>query len=306
MKEIKMDQKIILLVEDNPDDEFLTVRTLKKNNILNEVVVTRDGAEALDYLFGTGKFKDRDLNIMPLVILLDLKLPKIDGLEVLKRIRTDKRTKSIPVVVFISSNEERKLFANRKMGLTSFVRKPVDFTLFAEAVRQLDLRWIIMREEDVLYESKTETEEIFATTDDVSSTDITPTPEAENVFGLSKINPRLTELISNLSNEEIEELLEKLEKRQKSKFDEKRKHQRKPTLIYVDCSGKNYTFTDFIQNISAGGLFIETQIPLLIDHELSMTFTLPGAEDSTKITGKVVRTDANGIAVRFDEPLPHL
>jgi CheY-like chemotaxis protein len=123
-----MDQKIILLVEDNPDDELLTIRTLKKNNIINEVVIARNGVEALDYLFGTGKFKDRDLNVMPLVILLDLKLPKIDGFEVLKRIRDDKRTKSTPVVAFISSNEEQKLFKSYKMGPNSFVRKPVDFT----------------------------------------------------------------------------------------------------------------------------------------------------------------------------------
>jgi CheY-like chemotaxis protein len=309
MKEVKMDQKIILLVEDNPDDELLTIRTLKKNNIMNEVVIARDGVEALDYLFGTGKFKDRDLNVMPLVILLDLKLPKIDGFEVLKRIRDDKRTKSTPVVAFISSNEEQKLFKSYKMGPNSFVRKPVDFTQFAEAVRQLDLRWIVLREEDILYETKMETEEtedVEATTDDVLFTSISPTPESEKVFGLGVINPRLSELISNLSDEEIQELIEELEKRQESKFHEKREHQRKPTLIYVDCSGKNYTFTDFIQNISSGGIYIETQIPLHVDHELSMTFTLPGTGDPLKITGRVVRTDPNGIAVRFDEPLPHL
>jgi CheY-like chemotaxis protein len=262
-----------------------------------KITSSRDGVEALDYLFGTGKFKDRDLNVMPLVILLDLKLPKIDGFEVLKRIRDDERTKSTPVVAFISSNPN------------SFVRKPVDFTQFAEAVRQLDLRWIVLREEDILYETKMETEEtedVEATTDDVLFTSISPTPESEKVFGLGVINPRLSELISNLSDEEIQELIEELEKRQESKFHEKREHQRKPTLIYVDCSGKNYTFTDFIQNISSGGIYIETQIPLHVDHELSMTFTLPGTGDPLKITGRVVRTDPNGIAVRFDDPLPHL
>lgn len=304
-----MDPKIILLVEDNPDDELLTIRTLKKNNIMNEVVIARDGAEALDYLFGTGKFKDRDLDVMPLVILLDLKLPKIDGFEVLKRMRDDERTKSTPVVAFISSNEEQKLFKRYKMGPNSFVRKPVDFTQFAEAVRQLDLRWIVLREEDILYETKMETEEtedIEATTDDVLLASISPTPESEQEFGLGVINPRLSELISNLSDEEIKMLIEELETRQESKFNEKREHRRKPTLIYVDCSGKNYIFTDFIQNISSGGIYIETQIPLHVDHELSMTFTLPGTGDPLKITGKVVRTDPNGIAVRFDEPLPPL
>jgi CheY-like chemotaxis protein len=301
-----MDKKIILLVEDNPDDELLTIRALKKNNIMNELVIARDGAEALDYLFGTGKFEDRDMNVMPQVILLDLKLPKIDGFEVLKRIRNNDLTKLFPVVVFTSSEEEQKLCASYKLGPNSFVRKPVDFTQFAEAVRQLDLCWIVLREEDVLDETKTKTAEVVSTEDDVPLTYISPTSDSENMFGLSVINPRLSELISNLPDEEIQELIEELEKRQKSSFDEKRKHQRKPTLIYVDCSGKNYTFTDFIQNISIGGLFIETKIPLFVDQELSMAFTLPGTEAPIKITGKVVRSNPKGIAVQFDEPIPHV
>ena len=301
-----MDKKIILLVEDNPDDELMTIRALKKNNIMNELVIARDGAEALDYLFGTGKFKDRDMKVMPQVILLDLKLPKLDGLEVLKRIRSNDLTKLFPVVVFTSSEEEQKLCASYKLGPNSFVRKPVDFTQFAEAVRQLGLCWIVLREEDILDETKMkteETDEVASMEDDVPLTKISLTSDSENVFGLSVINPRLSELISKLSDEEKQELIEELEKRHESNFDEKRKHQRKPTLIYVDCSGKNYTFTDFIQNISTGGLFVETQMPLLADQELSMTFTLPGTEAPLKITGKVVRSDPKGMAVQFDEPL---
>ncbi len=301
-----MDKKIILLVEDNPDDELLTIRALKKNKIMNEVVIARDGAEALDYLFGTGIFEDRDMNVMPQVILLDLKLPKIDGFEVLKRIRNNDLTKLFPVVVFTSSEEEQKLFESYKLGPSSFVRKPVDFTQFAEAVRQLGLCWIVLREEDVLTETKMKTAEVASTEDDVPLTYISPTSDSENMFGLSVINPRLSELISNLSDGEIQELIEELEKRQESSFDEKRKHQRKPTLIYVDCSGKNYTFTDFIQNISIGGLFIETKIPLFVNQELSMAFTLPGTEAPIKITGKVVRSNPKGIAVQFDEPIPHV
>ncbi len=141
-----MAQKIILLVEDNPDDEALTLRALKKNNILNEVIVARDGAEALDYLFGTGKYAGRDLSNMPQVILLDLKLPKIDGMEVLRRIRADKRTKLLPVVILTSSKEERDLINGYKLGANSYIRKPVDFDQFREAVRQLKLYWLVLNE----------------------------------------------------------------------------------------------------------------------------------------------------------------
>jgi CheY-like chemotaxis protein len=139
-------EKIILLVEDNPDDEALTIRALKKNNILNEVVVAHDGVEALDYLFGTGVYASRDIGVMPQVILLDLKLPKIDGLEVLKRLRADERTKLLPVVVLTTSKEQKDIVESYSLGANSYVRKPVDFIEFSEAVRQLGLYWLLLNE----------------------------------------------------------------------------------------------------------------------------------------------------------------
>jgi CheY-like chemotaxis protein len=138
--------KIILLVEDNPDDEALTLRAFKKNNILNEVVVARDGAEALDFLFGTGKYAGRDLSEMPTVILLDLKLPKVDGLGVLQRLRADERTRLLPVVILTSSKEEKDMVNGYKLGANSYVRKPVDFAQFMEAVKQLGLYWLVLNE----------------------------------------------------------------------------------------------------------------------------------------------------------------
>jgi len=138
--------RTILLVEDNPDDEALTLRALKKNNITNEVVVARDGAEALDYLFGTGAYAGRDTSIQPQVTLLDLKLPKIDGLEVLKRLRADERTKLLPIVILTSSNEEQDRLRGYGLGANSYVRKPVDFDQFIEAVRQLGLYWLLLNE----------------------------------------------------------------------------------------------------------------------------------------------------------------
>jgi CheY-like chemotaxis protein len=140
------DTKVILLVEDNPDDEALTLRALNKNNIKNEVVVARDGAEALDYLFGTGKYAGRDTAHLPQVVLLDLKLPKIEGLEVLRRVRTDERTKLLPVVILTSSNEDQDRIAGYGLGANSYVRKPVDFSQFLEAARQLGLYWLVLNE----------------------------------------------------------------------------------------------------------------------------------------------------------------
>jgi CheY-like chemotaxis protein len=141
-----MNEKIILLVEDNADDEELTLRALKKNNIQNEVVVARDGVEALDYLFGTGAYAGRDTSNVPSVTLLDLKLPKVDGLEVLKRLRADERTKFLPVVILTSSKEEQDLLNGYKFGANSYIRKPVDFAQFMEAVRNLGLYWLLLNE----------------------------------------------------------------------------------------------------------------------------------------------------------------
>jgi two-component system, response regulator len=141
-----MHEKVILLVEDNPDDEALTVRALKKNNIANEVAVARDGVEALDYLFGEGLYAGRDARITPQVILLDLKLPKLDGLGVLRRLRADARTKLLPVVLLTSSNEEEDMLTGYDLGANSYVRKPVDFDQFKEAIRQLSMYWLILNE----------------------------------------------------------------------------------------------------------------------------------------------------------------
>ncbi len=141
-----MSDKIILLVEDNPRDEALTIRALKKNNIVNEVHVTRDGVEALDYLFGTGPYRERDIAQTPQVVLLDLKLPKIDGLQVLQRIRADERTKRIPVVIFTSSSEEEDMIKSYDLGANSYVRKPVDFEQFLQATKQLGLYWLVLNE----------------------------------------------------------------------------------------------------------------------------------------------------------------
>lgn len=136
--------KVILLVEDNPDDETLTLRALRKNNILNDIIVARDGAEALDYLFGEGASAGRDTTQQPHLILLDLKLPKVDGLEVLKRLRADARTALQPVAVLTTSNEERDIVSSYELGVNSYIRKPVDFDSFIEAVRQLGLYWLVL------------------------------------------------------------------------------------------------------------------------------------------------------------------
>ena len=144
MKDMK--DKIILLIEDNPDDEALTLRALEKNNIKNDVVVVHDGAEALDYLFGAGSYAGRDLTVMPQVTLLDLKLPKVDGLEVLRQLRANELTRLLPVVILTSSNEEQDRVNGYGLGANSYVRKPIDFGQFIEAVRQLGLYWLILNE----------------------------------------------------------------------------------------------------------------------------------------------------------------
>ncbi len=139
-------EEVILLVEDNPDDELLTRRALEQNNLCNEVVVVHDGEQALDYLFGTGSYEGRDTTIMPQVILLDLGLPKVDGLEVLERIRADERTRRLPVVVLTSSAEEQDRVESYVRGANSFVRKPVDFVEFAVAVQSLGMYWFVLNE----------------------------------------------------------------------------------------------------------------------------------------------------------------
>ena len=141
-----MTDKVILLVEDNPDDELLTLRALRKNAVTGEVVVARDGVEALDYLFGTGAYAGRDTSVMPQLILLDLKLPKIDGLEVLRRLRADERTRLLPVVILTSSREQKDMLEGYGLGANSYVRKPVNFEQFVRAVEQLKLYWLILNE----------------------------------------------------------------------------------------------------------------------------------------------------------------
>lgn len=141
-----MQDRTILLVEDNPDDEALTLRAFAKNNIHNEVVVARDGAEALDYLFARNAHAGRDVTKQPQVVLLDLNLPKVDGLQVLREIRADERTSLLPVVILTSSREDQDLVEGYRLGANSYVRKPVDFDQFLEATRQLGLYWLLLNE----------------------------------------------------------------------------------------------------------------------------------------------------------------
>jgi CheY-like chemotaxis protein len=144
--EISMETKKILLVEDNEDDIVLTLRAFKKNNICNEIIVARDGAEALDYLFGMGEYDGRDMGEMPAIILLDLNLPKVDGLEVLHRIRTNENTRLLPVIVLTSSREEQDIVNGYNLGANSYIRKPVDFLKFNEVVQQLGVYWLLLNE----------------------------------------------------------------------------------------------------------------------------------------------------------------
>jgi two-component system, response regulator len=141
-----MQKKVILLVEDNPSDVGLTRRAFEKNRIQNEMVVAEDGQEALDYLFGAGAYTGRDTSLMPAVILLDIKLPRVDGLEVLSYIRGHELTKRLPVVILTSSREEQDVAMSYDLGANSYIRKPVDFQQFAEAVRALDLYWLVLNE----------------------------------------------------------------------------------------------------------------------------------------------------------------
>ncbi|MCU0550744.1 MAG: response regulator [Leptolyngbya sp. Prado105] len=140
------DDRVILLVEDNPDDEALAIRALKRHRIGNEIVVAHDGVEALDYLFGTGIYAGRDTTLKPSVVLLDLKLPRINGLEVLRRLRENDETKLLPIVVLTTSSEENDLLTSYSLGCNSYICKPVDFSQFSEAIRQLGMYWLLMNE----------------------------------------------------------------------------------------------------------------------------------------------------------------
>lgn len=137
---------LILLIEDNPDDEELTLLAFEQSDIDSEVIVARDGVEALDYLFGTGNFAGRNLDVMPALVLLDLQLPRINGLEVLQRLRSDNRTKLLPVVILTTSNEQQDLFNSYQLGCNSYIRKPVDFEQFQIAVQQLGMYWLLLNE----------------------------------------------------------------------------------------------------------------------------------------------------------------
>jgi two-component system response regulator len=141
-----MNNSTILLVEDNPDHQELTLMTLAENNVLNEVVVASDGIEALDYLFGTGKHAGRDPRDVPALVLLDLKLPKLGGIDVLRRVREDERTRYVPVVILTSSSEEEDIVASLENGANSYVRKPVDFSRFVEQVHRLQVYWLLVHE----------------------------------------------------------------------------------------------------------------------------------------------------------------
>lgn len=140
------DKKMVLVVEDNPDDELMTIESLREAGVTNDIQVVRDGAEALDFLFGTGAFKDRDLSQMPAVVLLDLKLPKLSGIDVLNRVRENEQTRNIPIVILTSSSEDEDMISSYKSGANSYVRKPVQFAEFANAVHQIGMYWLLLNE----------------------------------------------------------------------------------------------------------------------------------------------------------------
>ena len=144
--EIIVNEKVVLLVEDNPDDAELTLRAFRKNNLLNEVVVAQDGVEALDYLFGTGTYAGRDPLVLPQLVLLDLNLPRLGGLDVLRRIRADERTQLLPVVILTTSKEEQDRLQSYRLHANSYIRKPVDFEQFSRAIQQLGLYWLVLNE----------------------------------------------------------------------------------------------------------------------------------------------------------------
>ncbi len=148
-----MTDRFILLVEDNPDDEELTLLSLRKNNLAHEIVVVRDGVEAIEFLFGTGQHAGRDTSRVPTVVLLDLKLPKLDGLGVLKRVRADERTRMLPVVVLTSSSQDADVIASYNLGANSYVRKPVEFGAFVDAVSSLGLYWVLLNRPPPLHAS---------------------------------------------------------------------------------------------------------------------------------------------------------
>lgn len=146
-----MTERYILLVEDNPDDEELTLLSLRKNNLAHDIIVVRDGVEAIEFLFGTGQYAGRDVSHVPMVILLDLKLPKLDGLGVLKRLRAEQRTRTLPVVVLTSSSQDADVIASYNLGANSYVRKPVEFGAFVEAVSSLGLYWVLLNRPPPMY-----------------------------------------------------------------------------------------------------------------------------------------------------------
>jgi two-component system response regulator len=301
-----IENKTILLVEDNPDDELLTLRAFEKNNLGNEVVIARDGAEALDYLFGTGAYSDRDTRVMPQFVLLNLNISKIDGLEVLQRLRSNERTKQLPVVIFTTSKEDRDLVESHQLGTTNYIRKPLDFNQLAETVRQLGLHGLLLNDVNLSETKPAEMERSSAVTsadDKPPLSEVSPEEDNDHLLVANEIRTRFSELISDMSKAEMQELIEELEKKHKPEPAEHRKHVRKPSKIIVDFSIDNFPFTNFIQDISESGAYIETALPFSTDKELSMMFILPGHEDSVHITGKIVRTDSKGIGVQFDELL---